>query len=146
MAESHVISALVAKRAELAGLLEHHQKEIKRIRENITTIDSSIKIFEPDYNIQSIKVKRYRRGNNYFQPREANRLILEVLREAGEPIDTGEVTKRVAEKKGYKLEELDYSKFQSYLTTTMSRQRSKGLIREAKRVSCGKVILWGIAV
>ena len=28
MAESHVVTALISKRAELAGLIEHHQKEM----------------------------------------------------------------------------------------------------------------------
>ena len=31
MAESHVVSGLLAKRAELAGLVEHHRAELERL-------------------------------------------------------------------------------------------------------------------
>ena len=35
MAESHVVSGLVSKRAEMAGLIEHHQKEITRLSSDL---------------------------------------------------------------------------------------------------------------
>ena len=145
MAESHVITALVSKRSELAGLLEHHEKTVQQIRDDIAAIEASIKIFKPDYDLRSIKTKAYRPANEYFQPREANRLILEVLREAGEPMDTGEITKRIAARKGYKLEEIDYTRFQAYLLSVLSRQRRKGVVCEAGRVGAKKCILWKLA-
>ena len=145
MAESHVITALVSKRAELAGLLEHHEEAIQQLRDDITAIEASIKIFKPDYDLHTIKAKAYRATNEYFQPREANRLILEVLREAGEPIDTGKITKRIAAKKGYKLEDIDYTKFQAYLLAVLSRQKRKGVIHEVGRVGAKRVILWRIS-
>jgi len=58
MAESHVISALTVKRSVLAGLADHHRKEIARITEEVRTIDSAIKLFDPDYPLQSIMPKR----------------------------------------------------------------------------------------
>ena len=42
MAETHVISALVAKRSELAGLVAHHRKEITRLSEEVKTLDATI--------------------------------------------------------------------------------------------------------
>ena len=145
MAESHVITALVSKRSELAGLLEHHEEAIQQLRDDITAIEVSIKIFKPDYDLRTIKTKAYRTTNEYFQPREANRLILEVLRAAGEPIDTGEITKRIAAKKGYKLEDIDYTKFQAYLLGVLSRQKRKGVIHEVGRVGAKRVILWELS-
>ena len=48
MTESRVISALVAKRSELAGLIAHHRKEMARLSEKVRTIDATIKLFAPD--------------------------------------------------------------------------------------------------
>ena len=43
MAESHVISGLVSKRAELSGLFQQHQAELRQIAMNLAHIDGAIK-------------------------------------------------------------------------------------------------------
>jgi hypothetical protein len=45
MSESHVVSGLVAKRSELAGLIDHHQKEIDRLTGDLVHLDAAIKLF-----------------------------------------------------------------------------------------------------
>jgi len=46
MAESHVISALIKKRSELSGEIEHYEKIIKEYRNNLASIDKTIHIFD----------------------------------------------------------------------------------------------------
>jgi len=59
MAESHVISALIKKRSELSGEIEHYEKIIKECRENLTSIDKTIHIFDETYlYIRSRKKKQ----------------------------------------------------------------------------------------
>jgi hypothetical protein len=48
MAESHVVSGLVAKRSELVGQIEKLQDEIAGIRALMDCIDGSIKLFDPE--------------------------------------------------------------------------------------------------
>ena len=55
MAESHVISALIKKRSELSGEIEHYEKLIKEYRENLTSIDKTIHIFDDSYDLRTIK-------------------------------------------------------------------------------------------
>jgi hypothetical protein len=57
MAESYVVSGLVAKRSELVGQINSLQDEIARLRCLMNCIDGSIKLFEPDYDLRIIKVK-----------------------------------------------------------------------------------------
>lgn len=83
MSESHVISALVAKRSELSGLVEHYMQEIKRMDADLHHIDASIKLFDPDYDLRTIKIKQHRKVNLYFKHGESARLVLDVLREVG---------------------------------------------------------------
>ena len=47
MAESHVLSGLVAKRAELAGEVEHHRGELHRLAEALSHVDATIRLFDP---------------------------------------------------------------------------------------------------
>ena len=88
MAETHVISALTSKRSELAGLVAFHSKEIGRIAEEVKALDATIKLFEPEYRINSIKPKRYQRKSQFFKHGEAHKLVLEILRDAKVPIST----------------------------------------------------------
>ncbi len=60
MAESHVISGLVAKYSELAGEIDYHQKTIKEIKVKIEAVETSIKLFDPDYDLRTIKTKSIR--------------------------------------------------------------------------------------
>jgi len=48
MAESHVVTALVTKRAEMAGLIEHHRKEMGRLAVDLAHLDATLKLFSPE--------------------------------------------------------------------------------------------------
>ncbi|MDI1277100.1 hypothetical protein [Methylobacter sp.] len=100
MAETHVISALTAKRSELAGLVAHYRKEIVRISEEVRMLDASIKLFDPDYRIRSIKPKRYQKKSDFFKHGEAPRTILDILREADRPLSTNDIAKSVCPSRG----------------------------------------------
>jgi hypothetical protein len=98
MAEPHVISALVKKRSELRGDIIHYKELIASLDKDLATIDNTIKIFDPDYNISSIKpLKKHR--NRYFDTGEAKVLILNTLRELGIPTKTDDLAKSIASKK-----------------------------------------------
>ena len=81
MAESHVINGLVSKHSELAGQIEHHQKQIKQIQKDLTAIAAAIKVIEPDFNLREIKAKAPKPNNRFFKSREATQLILEAFRD-----------------------------------------------------------------
>ncbi len=98
MAESHVISALVKKRSELSGEIEHYEKIIKTYRENLTSIDKTIHIFDETYDLRTVKSKRVIR-NSYFSSGEATKMVLDVLRAADKPIKTDNLIDILADKK-----------------------------------------------
>jgi hypothetical protein len=99
MTESHVISALVNKKAELLGLIEYHQKEIKKLTEVMTHLNASIKVFDPNYNLSSIQSRQYRAKNQIFVHGELSVLIFEVLREAESPLTSAMVADAIKSKK-----------------------------------------------
>lgn len=43
MGHTFAISGLVGKRSEMAGMIEHHQKEIERLRQCLYQIDAAIR-------------------------------------------------------------------------------------------------------
>ena len=45
MLEDHIVSGLVAKRAEMAGLIDHHQKQVARLAADMHHLDATLKLF-----------------------------------------------------------------------------------------------------
>jgi hypothetical protein len=94
MAETHVISALRAKRAEVSGYIHDLEKKVKRMRANLAHIDATIRVFAPDLNPDSIPPKRRYRRSRYFAKGELSRRCLDMLRvAAGTPITAPEIAK-----------------------------------------------------
>ena len=141
MAESHVISALVEKRSELAGLLSHYHKEILRISEELKTLDATIKIFNPEYPTEAIRPKRYQRKNKFFKNGESRRLILDSLRDSQEPISAHDIALAVISSKGFDANSI--KPLQASLLSVLHKQRKEGLVELASKDSKGNC-LWRI--
>ena len=105
MAESHVISALVAKHAELQGRIKSYQEAIKEARDEISTISKSIKIFDPNYDLRKIAPKKTR--ERYFKHKELTKLVIEYIK-SNDNVDINELTEYVMKAKAL-LQELHKS-------------------------------------
>lgn len=76
MAESHVVSGLVAKRSEVSGLISHYQHEIARLQGDMQHLDATIKLFDPEYDLRTIRPKQVRQSSRLFANGECHRLIV----------------------------------------------------------------------
>lgn len=140
MAESHVISGLVSKHSELSGEIDYHQSRINQIRSDVEAVATAIKVFDPDYDLRTIKAKSVRAKNQFFKHGESNRLLLDVVREAKGDISTPEIVEGVAKIKGVDLDSVDHRAFTASLFTVMKRLQGKKVIEEVGRVD--GVIVW----
>lgn len=100
MSESHVVTGLVAKRAEMSGLIQECQTEIDRISNEISHIDATIKLFSPEFDLRSIRAKKRRVQNKYFKPGECPRLVLDILRKAECSITSRKISEAMLQAKG----------------------------------------------
>ena len=82
MAESHVVAALVSKRAELPGLIEHHQKEKRRLADDLAHLDATLKLFFPEIDLRTIHSRAHQMPSRFFRPGECQRMVLDIFREA----------------------------------------------------------------
>ena len=97
MAESHVISALVDKRARIDGMIKNRRFQIMRLEMERAHLDAVIKMFNPSYDVEAILPKRSFAKNPAGVPKGAGgRYALTILREAAdEPLTAVEIAKRV---------------------------------------------------
>jgi hypothetical protein len=62
----HVVSGLIAKRAELAGIIDKLQRQLDQYRVDLTRIDGALRILAPDLDTETIRPKRAYRRKTYI--------------------------------------------------------------------------------
>jgi len=129
MAESHVVSGLVAKRGELAGEVEHCRRELHRLADELGHLDATIWLFAPDYDLGGIRARKRRRALHWFGPGECQRLVLEVLRDAAGPLSDQGVTVAVAARKGLQDRPEVVAQLQKTTLAVLRRLAGKGVVR-----------------
>lgn len=149
MAESHVVSGLVAKHAELAGLIRFHRAEIKRVASDLKHLDATLKLFAPEMDMRSLSTKRINSsrtgGFKRFASRESHTWVLNQLRETEQPLTTVIMAERIIVAKGLEDTRELRTSIQRTLTGTLRRLEKRGLVADAGRADNGLTVLWRIA-
>jgi len=142
MAETHVLSALTKKRAEMSGEIKHYEKLLKQSKLSLQSIDQTIHLFDENYDLRTIKAKRVHK-ERYLKTGEAKVLILDMLRTATEPLSTNVIGKKIAFNRGLDNEDsFDVNRFQKIIFASLGRCESNGLIERVGKD--GLAILWQI--
>jgi hypothetical protein len=96
MAEKHVVSALVERRARVAGDLRKMQLRVMALKADLAAIDSCIRMFKADYEIETIEAKTTFDKNPALLPKgTGSRKALEILRRSGEGLTAPELARRI---------------------------------------------------
>jgi hypothetical protein len=91
LAEPHVITALSRKRAELSGDIERMQRELTAAIASLEKLDATLLLFDPTYEIASIRPKAFRPPDDWSKRGEMTRIILGILRKATEPLTSSDI-------------------------------------------------------
>jgi hypothetical protein len=143
MAESHVVSGLVSKRAELAGTIATHQAELTRLHICLSHLDASIKLFSPAFDLRTIKAKRSLVRNQYFANGEAQRMTLDALRKAKTPLSSRQITDALMKAKQLPLDAVLIALIQKNAIAVLHRLAFRKLVEQ---VDVGSHILhWQVA-
>lgn len=95
----NVLHALIRKRAEIAGQIEHNQLSLRRLIGEVDHIDAAIRIFDPAIDIAAIRSKPVPPRHAAFKG-EVTRLVLDTLREASAPVTSREIALRLMSERG----------------------------------------------
>jgi hypothetical protein len=101
MAESHVVPALVSKRAEIAGLITRTEQQLGQFRADLGHLDATLRLFAPELEPKTIPAKRIRQADPWFEHGELPRRVLDALRRTREPIHAADVVRPVMIDKGF---------------------------------------------
>jgi hypothetical protein len=135
------INALRDKRAELAGLVIHHQREIERLRSNLAHLDAVLHLFAPEIKPDHILPKYHRpRRSEYLVHGEVRRRCLDAMREQ-ETIAADDIAVAVMRDKGLNAEgdRRLRSDFLKRVLRALDALRRRGTV---EKIGMGRGVKW----
>jgi len=143
MTESHVVSALVSKRAEIAGMVARTQQQLGQFRADLAHVDATIRLFAPAMEPETIPAKRIRQSDLPFERGELSRRVLDALRRAGAPIRAPDLVRAVMINTGLDpADRASFARVQWKVRDTLNRLNKRGLLAAD---GIGHGVLWRIA-
>ncbi len=150
-----VASELKQKRAALAERLEQLEREQTDVQELMKALDRVILSYEPDYQASTLAgtehVGRSRRVKPLSSEVKAamsgvnkRQTVLEVLREAGEPISAADCAAKFAAKLDVPCEPANISEIAHRLSAVLTQLTHAGRVRQSGKFD-GRKVLWEVA-
>ena len=94
-------AALIRKRGELAGEALALDARLAQLRADLVHLDAAIRIMCPEAEPELIRPRKpSRRGCDWFGRQELPRLILDALRDNGQPLSCDGIARAVMARKG----------------------------------------------
>ena len=140
----YVLTGLVKRRAELAGLIESTHDALRKHVADLENLDATIRQFAPDFQVETIRPKAFRPPKDWAQRGEMSRTVLSILRQATEPMTTRDIAiellmTRALDRGDQKLLRLMIKR----VGVALRCQRENGAIRTLP--SPGQMSLWEVA-
>jgi hypothetical protein len=141
--QPHVVTGLIQKRAELAGLFEHHQAKARQLLIDLDAIDQALRMFDPDIELEAIKPKPLPPRAAAYKG-EVARIVLGTLRDAKRACSTQELAMHVMAERGMNTADKRLVKtVTKRVGACMRHHRNKGLVRS--KGGLGDRLVWEVA-
>ncbi len=143
MAEPHVVSALIRKRAEIAGQIEHTQTALRQLIIDLDNLDATIRLFKPDIDLEEIRPKPLPPRHAAFRG-EIARIVFAALRQSPGPLTAQQIAQHVMAERG--LNTADKRLIRTIgkrAGSCLRHHRAKGTLRSMQ--GKGPHLLWEIA-
>src|SRR5262249_44371224 len=141
MADPHVITALVKRRAELAGQIEATHEALRKMVLDLENLDATIVQFQPDYQCEAIRPKAFRPPKDWSNRGEMTRICLSILRQAAEPLTTRDIALQLLVERALDRNDLRLLRLMTKRVGVALRGQ-RGLVRSTQ--GPGQYMLWAI--
>lgn len=94
------VDYLVRLHADLGGQIQANKQEAERLAENMRHVEAVIRLYDPSYDMKQIACRRRFKGNPWFKRGTLFRGALDVLRTAGAPMTSRQITERLLAAQG----------------------------------------------
>jgi len=126
------VQYLVRLHADLGGRINANKREADRLAESMRHVEAVIRLFDPEYDVRRIAVRRRNRENPWYRRGHMFRAILDVLRAAKEPLTTRAIAEGMLATKGIsKPENKDIRHLEEGIRACLTGRLAEHVVREA---------------
>ncbi|HEX3756616.1 MAG TPA: hypothetical protein VHV26_16220, partial [Rhizomicrobium sp.] len=101
----HVLTALIAKRREIAGQIEDLQRRLKLAVTELDNVECTIRIFDPEIDLSQFGPRPVPPPHAAFKG-ELSRILIEALRASGVPLNSRKLTEIAMKDRGMPVDDL----------------------------------------
>lgn len=136
-----VVHGLIDKRAETVGKIEAMQAQLAQLLSDLDSLDRTIRIFEPDIDLDDARVRPVPPPNAAFRG-EVQRFLLSALRKSDGGMTTLEMARAIMEARGLNTSDKALMKLIGTRTGhSLKKLRDKGFVVSAK-ANAGGLLRW----
>ncbi|MBI2249879.1 MAG: hypothetical protein HYU61_08755 [Brevundimonas diminuta] len=140
-ANSLALHALIRKYAEIAAQADQVRSALQRLTSDLTHIEGAIRLFDSSVDISAIRPNRS--SSKRSQKGGVTSILLDVLREAEEPLPPRTITTRIMRQRGICAEDtVQFDATLKRVRASLRKQRIQGVLHPVGKD--GLVQLWDI--
>ncbi len=140
----YVLTGLVKRRAELAGEIEATHDQLRKLIADMEHLDATILQFSPDYQVAEIRPRAFRPPKDWARRGEMTRLVLDILRQAAEPMSSRDVAYELMGRRALDRDDGKLLRLMSKRTGVALRgARDRGHVQSEQ--GSGQYQLWRVA-
>jgi hypothetical protein len=93
--EHPAVAFLVNLHADLGGRIKANRIEGERLAADMKHVEAVIRMFDPQYNVRGISLRRRNRANRWYKRGTMFRAVLDVLKAAEGPLTVREIVRKL---------------------------------------------------
>ncbi len=120
------------------------QQEIRRCEVAIEHLDATLRLVDPEFDFSSLKPMKSCVEDDYFRPGETPLMALDIMREAGVPMSTTDISKAMLVKKGSpRVTFRQFERLNQKVNGALNTKFRQGVVRKKGRVEgSNRAVIW----
>lgn len=136
-----VVHGLIARRAETVGQVAAAQELLARLMADLDHLDATIRIFEPNIDLEELPMKKVPPPNAAFRG-EIQRFLLHTLRNASVPMTTLQLATAIMENRNLNVaDKALHRKIAQRTGHSLGKLRRNGFV-QSEKANAGGLLRW----
>ena len=125
----YALDALKRKRAEMTGEIALCHARLQKLSEDLEHLDATLRLFAPDFVVESIKPKVFVPPKSWSKRGEMSRVVLSILRVAKGPLTAREIASMIVAQRGLDGDAGILNVMARRVASALRDRRAQGLVR-----------------